>query len=83
MKKFSVSIWARDGDLGIRPIGSVEEAGISLEGWPAAERSPLYHVAANNIEAARAGSMTPDMVADALVEFLREKGALAEERLNL
>ncbi|MHA6645227.1 DUF982 domain-containing protein [Mesorhizobium sp. A623] len=81
MKKFSVSAWAKDGEFGIRPIGSVEEAQIFLVSWPAIDRGPLYHAAASSIEAANAGSILPDEAKDTLVEFLDEADALAEERL--
>lgn len=82
MKKFSVSAWARDGEFGIRPIGSVEEAQIFLQGWPEAERSPLYYAAANSIAEADKGSISPDKAKSALIEFLADAGALAEERLT-
>ena len=80
MKKFSATVWAKDGEFGIRPIGSVEEAQIFLEGWPAMDRSPLYYVAANGIEAAEAGSVTPNEAKEMLGEFLDDAGALAEDR---
>jgi len=41
MKKFSVSAWAKDGEFGIRPIGSIEEAQIFLEGRSAMEQPAL------------------------------------------
>jgi hypothetical protein len=81
MKKSKATIWAKDGEFGIRPIGSVEEAQIFLEGWPAMDRSPLYYVATNSIEAAEAGSISPDEAKEMLVEFLNDAGALAEEKL--
>lgn len=80
MKKFSATVWAKEGEFGIRPIGSVEEAQIFLEGWPAMERRPLYYVAANSIEAARVGSITPDEAKEALAWFLDDAGALGEDR---
>ncbi|MHA6645385.1 DUF982 domain-containing protein [Mesorhizobium sp. A623] len=65
----------------MRPIGSVEEATIFLDGWPTMERGPLYYAAASSTEAANAGSIPPGEAKDAVVEFLDESEALAEERL--
>lgn len=81
MKNFSASIWAKDGEFGIRPIGSVEEAQIFLEGWPQAGRCPLYYVAANSIGSAKAGSIPPDEAKHALFNLLEDANALAEEKL--
>ena len=82
MKKFCASIWARDGELGIRAIGSVEEAQIFLEGWPEAERNALYYSAANSLEAAGAGSISLETAKGALVAFLESADALAEEQMT-
>ena len=81
MKKFGASIWARDGEFGIRAIGSVQEAQIFLEGWPEAERSPLYHVAASSLKAAEAGSISAEEAREAVVELLESADALAEEQM--
>lgn len=82
MKKFSASVWAKDGASGIRPIGSVQEAQIFLDGWPIAERGPLYYVAANSMKSAEEGSLTPDEAKEVLIMFLAEVDALSEERLG-
>lgn len=81
MKKFSASVWAKDGEFGIRPIGSIEEAQVFLDGWPEMERSPLYYNAANSIGEASTGSISPDLAKESLVTFLADASALAEERL--
>ena len=80
MKKFRATVWAKEGETGFRPIGSIEEAQIFLEGWPAIERGPLYYVAANSIESAKTGSISPDDAKKALIEFLDDANVLAEER---
>lgn len=77
MNEFSSSVWAKDGDFGIRPIGSVQEAQMFLEAWPLGQRGPLYYVAANSLRSAGEGSIAPDEARTALVEFLSGTGALA------
>jgi hypothetical protein len=81
MMKFSTNVWAKDGDFNIRSVGSVEEAMAFLANWPVMERGPLYYVAANSIESARVGAITPDDARKALVEFLDDVDALAEDQL--
>ncbi|MHA6645852.1 DUF982 domain-containing protein [Mesorhizobium sp. A623] len=81
MREFSATVWAKVGEFGIRPIGSVEEAEIFLEGWPTIERSPLYYVAANSVEAAKQGCLTADEASDALVDFLATAHALTKDSL--
>ena len=64
MKVFSASIWARDGGYGIRPIDSVQEAQIFLDGWPMEGRTPLYYLAANSMKSAEEGSIPPEEAID-------------------
>jgi hypothetical protein len=61
MKQFRASIWAKDGELGIRPISSIEEAQILLDGWPTTGRSPIYYFTANSMKSATSGERrSPD-----------------------
>ena len=82
MNKFSVSVWAKGGEFGIRPIGSVQEAQIFLDGWPMEKRGPTYYAAANSMQSAEEGSLPANEARAALIEFLDEAGALAEEQLR-
>jgi hypothetical protein len=79
---FKVSVWAKDGEFGVRPVGSVEEAIAFLTKWPIVMRTPLYYLAAKSIEAAKAGEIPPDEARAALIEFLDDADALAEEQLG-
>lgn len=80
MLKFDVCVWARQDGFGIRPVCSVEETISLLEEWPLDARSPLYYVAANSAAEGMQGSIAPDSVRAALLEFLVEAGALADEK---
>ena len=82
MHVFSTTVWAKDGEFGIRPIGSVQEAQIFLDGWPVEKRGPLYYVAANSLQSAEEGSVLPDVAKAALIDFLAEADALTEERFR-
>lgn len=82
MKKFTVSIWAKDGDFNVRSINSIEEAIAFLANWPITERGALFHAAASSVESAKAGSISPEEAKEALVELLDDANVLAEERLQ-
>lgn len=81
--KFNASIWARAGEFSVYPINTVEGAGVFLEEWPAEQRGPLYYMAANAVEACKAGNISPNEVRDILVTFLDDAKALAEERMGV
>lgn len=58
MKLFKVSVWARDGEFGIRQIDSVEEAQIFLDGWTWEKRGPLYFAAVERLRSAEQGFLS-------------------------
>ena len=62
MKKFRATVWAKEGETGFRPIGSIEEAQIFLEGWPAIERGPLYSVRKRRARRRAVGTRAPILV---------------------
>ncbi|MGB3643449.1 MAG: DUF982 domain-containing protein [Mesorhizobium sp.] len=82
MKKFSASLWVKDGDFNVRSVASVEEAIAFLADWPITERTALFYAAANSVESAKAGSIPPDVAKTALVVFLEEADALAEGQIG-
>lgn len=81
MKKFTVGVWAKDGEFGIRPLDSIQEAQIFLDSWPMERRGPLYYVAANSLKSAEEGAILADDAKSALLNFLSDAEALAEEKL--
>jgi hypothetical protein len=77
MKLFSVSIWVKEGEFGVRPLGSIE-AQLFLEEWPLKDRGPFYYLAAHTLAVAQRGLTEPDEAREALVGFLDNAGILAE-----
>jgi hypothetical protein len=81
MKLFSASIWVKEGEFGVRPLGSIEEAQLYLEQWPDRQRGPFYYLAAHALRVAQTGQIEPDEAKDALLGFLDNEGVLAEARI--
>ncbi|WP_162252003.1 DUF982 domain-containing protein [Mesorhizobium sp. Root552] len=83
MKLFSTSIWVKDVEFGVRPLGSLEEAQLFLDEWPQDRRGPFYYLAAQAIGIAQREQIRPDEARDALVAFLENEGILAEATIVL
>lgn len=81
MKLFSTSIWIKDGEFGVRLLGSLEDAQLFLDEWPHDRRGPFYYLAAHAIGIAQRGQIRPDEARDALVGFLENEAVLAEARI--
>jgi hypothetical protein len=79
--KLGASIWTKRNGFSIYPINTVAGAIVFLDNWPSEERRPLYWTAADAIQSVRNGQISPDEVRVALVAFLHDAGALAEETL--
>jgi hypothetical protein len=80
---FSVSVWVRDGEIGVSPISSVEEALAFIKEWPVDKRGPLYFVASNSLQSAVSKSIAADEARARFMDFCDEAGVLAEGRIAL
>jgi hypothetical protein len=77
--KFNVSIWAKGNGFSVYPINTVMGALVFLDNWPPEPRGSLFDAATDALRAARKGQITNDEARRALVAFLHEADALAEE----
>ncbi|MEI5682519.1 DUF982 domain-containing protein [Mesorhizobium sp. CCNWLW179-1] len=78
---FTVSVWVKEGEIGVRSIDTVDDAIIYLADWPARDRGPLYFVAVNALESAKSGSIPADEAKPELIELLADAGILAEDQM--
>ena len=79
--KFTSCVWIRDGEQGISPIATVEEAAEFLDTLPGELRGAYAHVAGKSIELARAGDIPPDQAKQHFLDFCEKAGLLAEDRM--
>jgi hypothetical protein len=80
--KLGASIWTKGNGFSIYPINTVAGAIVFLENWPSEKRGPLYWTAADAIRSVRNGQISPGEARLALVAFLHDADALAEEPLG-
>lgn len=81
--QFSVSVWVREGEIGVSPISTVEEALAFIKEWPMDKRGPLYFVASNSLDSAASESIPADEARARFVDFCEEAGVLAESGIAL
>lgn len=78
MKHFSVSVWVKDQEFGVRQLGSIEDAQSYLAAWPDSGKGPFYHLAVHALGVAQRGQIEPDGAKETLLGFLESEGMLAE-----
>ncbi|MHA6643427.1 hypothetical protein ACX3P1_12225 [Mesorhizobium sp. A623] len=81
--RFTTSVWVKDGELGVTPITTVEEAAAIIGAYPNNADHPFAYVAGKSIESAKAGHIKPDQAKPHFLDFCEKAGLLAEDRIAL
>ncbi len=78
--KFATVVWIRDGELGVSPIATLEEAAEFLANLPDPPRDPYAYIACKSIASARAGHIAPDQAKQHFLDYCEEAGLLAQDK---